>query len=43
MLWIRLPVEDDESDLMPLSRRHQISVYDRVIVGLGHRRRGCWP
>jgi hypothetical protein len=32
MLWIRLPVEDDECDLMPLSRRHQISVYDRVIV-----------
>jgi maltose/moltooligosaccharide transporter len=33
MLWVNTPHGDEESSVMPLSGRREITVYDRVVVG----------
>jgi maltose/moltooligosaccharide transporter len=33
MLWVNPPQADEESTVMPLAGRRQITVYDRVVVG----------
>ncbi|WP_146898895.1 MFS transporter [Cellulomonas aerilata] len=33
MLWVNSPPKDEDSSVMPLAARREITVYDRVIVG----------
>jgi maltose/moltooligosaccharide transporter len=33
MLWVNPPAADDDSSVMPLGGRREITVYDRVVVG----------